>query len=139
MSRRLETHLGEYFVDHVVPMPGRPAEAVKSFVEEPVLIFVISWISNRWADDRALIRRKQSIAEGIFAVALEKNAFLTDSFGSEETQGGVFENRCIALCLGVVAVFKISEYDNAGFGAVGLAIFIDLDTDHAHGRESIRD
>jgi len=138
VGRWLEAHFGEYIVDHVVPMARGSAKTIQCFVEKPVLILVVCGIANRWTDDSALICGKKGIAEGIFAVTLLENAFFADGFGCEETEGGVLEDWCIAFGLCVVPVFKISKHDDARFGSVGFAIFIEFDTDDAHGWKSVR-
>ena len=88
-------------------------EAIESLVEQPILVVVEGGITHWWADDSHFVVREDGIAEGVFAVALLKDALVANSLGREETEGVVLEDRDISLQKLVDAVLKVAEDDNA--------------------------
>ena len=51
----LESHLEENPFDNIVPMMGGSTESIQCFLQEPVFIFLESWVSNWMSYDCNLI------------------------------------------------------------------------------------
>eukprot|EP00956_Cyclotella_meneghiniana_P038342 scaffold152614_cov80-Cyclotella_meneghiniana.AAC.8 len=62
------------------------------------------------------------------------NAFITDCFATQETQGAVFEHWGITLGLGIVPVLEIAQNYYPGFGSDWVAIFVGFYNQNAHRR-----
>ncbi len=62
----------------IVSVAGAAAKAVQGSFEEPVFIFLGIKVANGQLDDGYLIRGKNALAEGVFAVALFKCATALD-------------------------------------------------------------
>ena len=70
----LEAHGGKYFSKCIVPMVWASSQPVECLLEVPILIFIVSWISCRWAHGEPLVFWEGGIAKCIFAIALLENA-----------------------------------------------------------------
>jgi len=90
-------------------------------------------ITHWWADDSHFVVREDGIAEGVFAVALLKDALVANSFGREETEGVVLEDRGISLRTLVDVVLKVTEDYDTGFGSSGVSILVCFDDKDTHG------
>ena len=71
-----EMYLTKNASEKIVPMMGRMAEAVKCFLEELKLIFIISWVTNWGVDDHSLICGQVCLAKCILAISLLENMTL---------------------------------------------------------------
>ena len=83
MWARLEPHVFEDRGKHIEPVLGAVAEAVKRFVEEPELIFVVCRVTNRRPHNRLLTVRELGVAESILAISLLEDSAFADCFGEE--------------------------------------------------------
>ena len=66
----LEAHLKENSFDHTVPMMGGLTESIECFLQEPVFIFLESWVSNWRSYDCNLIIWQDGVTERVLAVTL---------------------------------------------------------------------
>jgi hypothetical protein len=99
-----------------VPVAGAAAEAIQCAFKKPIFIFLGAGVANGWLDNCYLIRRKNALAEGVFAVALFEGASALDGHADQETQhvrpkdGGVLLRFCPN------AVFVVTKENYAGLG-----------------------
>ena len=70
MWRGLEAYIEQNPSDHIVPMMGGLTEAIKRFLEEPVLIFLRIWVVNWRSYYSDLIIWKGGVAEHVHTVIL---------------------------------------------------------------------
>ena len=66
-------------------------------------------------------------------------AFLANSLGGEKTEGTAFKDRGVLFGFVIVAIFEVSEDNNARFRTVRFAVFVAFDDKDTHGRESVAD
>jgi hypothetical protein len=133
MNGGLETHALENGGELVVPMVRAAAKAVKSFIQQPILILAVSWVADWGADGHPLVIREGGLTESVFAVALLENAAVASGHGGEKAKAGVLENRRVALGLVVDSIFVVAKDNDARFGAMWAAILVWLDNQDAHG------
>ena len=69
----------ENALDLVIPMAGRPANAVESLLKEPIFARLRVGVTRGRLYDGSFVRRKVSLAKGIFAVALPESVALFNS------------------------------------------------------------
>jgi hypothetical protein len=69
----------------------------------------------------------------LFAVTLLEDFRVSNSNGSEEPKGAVFEYGCIALGFRVVSILKVTESNNAAFSPMWFAIFVIFHDNYTHG------
>ena len=79
----LEPHVFEDRGKHVEPVLGAAAKAVKCFVEELELIFVVCRVTNRRLHNCIFTIRELGVAESILAIPLLEDAAFADCFGEE--------------------------------------------------------
>ena len=113
--------------DAIEPMAWTTTEAIETFLEFPVDFFVVVRITNWRTNDRSFIVGKHRLTKRVLAITLLKNTFISNCLGSEEAERRVLEHRCITLRLAVNAIFMITEDNDAGFGTMGVAVFVRLD------------
>jgi hypothetical protein len=53
---------------------GTPTKAIKSFEKEPIFILGCVKVSRRGLDNGSLLRRKNALAESVFAISLFKSS-----------------------------------------------------------------
>ena len=82
----LEANAAEDGDDLVVPVAGASAETIKCFLQEPIFVLGSVRISNRGLDYSDFVVGKNSLADGILAVALFESASLFDREADHETQ-----------------------------------------------------
>jgi hypothetical protein len=63
----------ENSVNFLVPMPGTPTKAIKSFEKKPIFILGCVRVSGWRLDNGSLLRRKNALAESVFAISLFKS------------------------------------------------------------------
>ena len=71
-------------------MVWRTAEAIESFLEEPVGVGSFVSVSEWRFDYGEFIVRKDGVAECIFAIALLEDVTVANCFGCQQAQGTVF-------------------------------------------------
>jgi hypothetical protein len=54
-------------------MLGTPKKAIKSFEKKPMFILSCVRVSGRGSDNGSLLRRKNALAENVFAISLFKS------------------------------------------------------------------
>lgn len=59
-----------------------------------------------------------------FCSLLAEYTFITNGFATQESEQAILEDGGIELWLGIVAVLKISKYNNTGLGLNGIDIFV---------------
>jgi len=69
-----ETNGTKNSINFLVPVTRAPAKAIKSFEKKPIFILTSIWVPGRWADESCLLRRKNALAESVFAIPLLKAA-----------------------------------------------------------------
>ncbi len=65
---------------------GGCREAIQHAFKKPIFVFLDVGVTHGWLDDRYLIRRKNALAEGIFAVAMFEGALALDGHADQEMQ-----------------------------------------------------
>jgi len=93
-----------------------PAKAIKSLEKKPIFILASIWVPGRWADDSCLLRRKNALTEGVFAIPLLKAATVLSRQTNQKSETIKPKNRCKALAFGPVASFTIAQNDNMRLG-----------------------
>ena len=64
---------------------GSP-EPVERFVKEPIGVLIVFGVSDGRAHNGEFVVGKSGMTEGIFTVALLEDAFVPDSFATEEAE-----------------------------------------------------
>ena len=77
--------------------------------------------------------------KSVFAVTLLEDALIACCLGAHEAETGVIEDSIVALWLGVVMAFEITENDNSGFGSIGFSIAVGFDNEDTHRRQGLGD
>jgi hypothetical protein len=85
-------------------------------------------IARRRTNDRYLIRRKNALAECVFAVALLQSLLLLNREASQKAQGILTKNRSEAITFTPNAVLMIAEDNDPRFCMKGKEIFILFDS-----------
>jgi hypothetical protein len=80
MGGGFEAHFGEYFREHIIPMMGRTSQPIQCFLEQPVFVFGVGWITNRWPNDGTFIVGEVSLTKCVFAIALLKDSLTFNGF-----------------------------------------------------------
>jgi hypothetical protein len=109
-----------------------PAKAIKSLEKKPIFIFASIWVPGRGSDDSSLLRRKNALAEGVFAISLLKAATVLSRQTNQKPETIEPKNRCKTLVLGPVAFFTIAQHDNARFGSKRHQILVLLNGENTH-------
>jgi hypothetical protein len=92
------------------------AKAIKSLEKKPIFIFASIWVPGRWSDDSCLLRRKNALAESVFAIPLLKVATVLSRQTNQKAETIKPKNRCKALAFGPVAPFTIVQNDDTRLG-----------------------
>jgi hypothetical protein len=109
-----------------------PAKAIKSLEEKPIFIFASIWVPGRWSDDSCLLRRKNALAEGVFAIPLLKAVTVLSRQTNQKLETIKSKNRCKALAFGPVAPFTIAQHDNTRLGPKRHQMFVLLNGENTH-------
>ena len=133
-----KTHVGENFLNHLVPVMGGAPQTVQGLAQKPVFVITSFRIALWWLHDGEFVWRESGVAECIFAIALFKNSFVANGFGSEKTKGSVLEDRSVSFGLVEVPIFEVAENDNARFGTMRIKILIGLYDKDTHGGDGFR-
>ena len=92
----------------IIPVTQDVPKAIKRLIQEPILIFVVSGVSNWGTHCNHLIIWKVSLTNDIFAASLLENALVGSSLRGAEAKRGVFENKRVVACFGVDQIFKVA-------------------------------
>jgi hypothetical protein len=97
-----------------VPVVGAAAEAIQHAFKKPIFIFLGVGVANGWLDNRYLIRRKNALAEGVFAVAVFEGASALDGHADQETQHVRPKDGGVLLRFHPNVVFVVTKVNYAG-------------------------
>ena len=139
MDRRLEAHVSKVFCDGVVPVMGATMKPIQCLVEKPVRVLAMVWVTDGGADGHAFIVGEVSVAKCIFTIALLQDTLGGHRLGDQEAKGGVGEYWCISLRFLPVSVLMIAQHHYPRLCPQGVAMLVGLDTQHAHGWNSLGD
>jgi hypothetical protein len=106
------------------PVAGALPKAIKSFEEKPIFILVSIRIPCRWSDDSGFLRRKNALAESVFAISLFKAPAVLGRQTNQEVETIKPKNRCKTIAFGPVAPFTITQNNNARLGPKRQQLFI---------------
>ena len=79
----LEAHLEENPFDHIVPMMEGMTDSIQCFLQDPVFIFLESWVSNLSSYDCNLVIWKGGVTERVLAVTLLEYLFISHCFSCQ--------------------------------------------------------
>jgi hypothetical protein len=109
-----------------------PAKAIKSLEKKPIFILASIWIPGRWADDSCLLRRKNALAEGVFAIPLLKAATVLSRQTNQKSETIKPKNGCKALAFGPFASFTITLNNNTRLGPKWHQMLVLLNGENTH-------
>jgi hypothetical protein len=89
-------------------MPGTPTKAIKSFEKKPIFILGCVRVSGRGSDNGSLLRRKNALAESVFAISLFKSSTMLSRQTNQEAETIELKDGCKAIAFGPVASFTIT-------------------------------
>jgi hypothetical protein len=89
-------------------MPGTPMKAIKSFEKKPIIILGCVRVSGRGSDNGSLLRRKNALAESVFAISLFKSLMMLSRQTNQEAETIGPKDGCKAIAFGLVAAFTIT-------------------------------
>jgi hypothetical protein len=95
-------------LDLHVPMSWAAAEAVQCPLQEPIFILFCVGITNGRFDNGDFVRRENTVAEGVLAVALSEFATLLNGHAHEEAHCVCPEDRRVFLGLRPNSVFVVA-------------------------------
>jgi hypothetical protein len=107
---------------------GATTKAIKCLQQKPIFMRISLGIAQRQTNDRNLFRRKNALAECIFAVALSQRPPLLNHKASQKAKGILTKNRSEAIAFTPNAVFMIAKDDDPRFCAKRNEIFILFDS-----------
>ncbi len=96
-------------------MTGATTKAIKCFQQKPIFMRISVGIAGRRTNNRNLIRRKNALAECIFAVALSQSPPLINREASQKAQGILTKNRSEAITFTPNAVLMIAKVNDPRF------------------------
>jgi hypothetical protein len=114
-----------------------PAKAIKSLEKKPIFILASVCIPGRWADDSCLLRRKNALAEGVFAIPLLKAATVLSRQANQKSETIKSKNGCKTLAFGPVASFTITQNDNTRLRPKRHQILVLLNGENTHRRDGL--
>jgi len=106
-----------------------PAKAIKSLEKKPKFILTSP---GRWADDSCLLRRKNALAEGVFAIPLLKAAKVLSRQTNQKSETIKSKNGCKTLAFGPFASFTITQNDNTRLGPKRHQMLVLLNGENTH-------
>ncbi len=109
-------------------MTGPTTKSIKCLPQKPKFMRSSAGIARRRTNDRNLFRRKNALAECIFAVALSQRPPLLNHKASQKAKGILTKNRSEAIAFTPNAVFMIAEDEDPRFCAKRKEIFILFDS-----------
>jgi hypothetical protein len=106
---------------------GTTAEAVQSFLEEPIFVFASVGVSNGGFHNSDFVVGENALTKCIFAVTLLEGA--THLYGKTDHQphGVGAKDGGVLFWLGPNAIFMIAKDHDAGFGAERVEHLVFLD------------
>lgn len=120
----VETHIMTDVGEHDVQVMWSLVDAIKSFIEQPVFIFGISWITNGRTNIGEFIIWQMSTTKCIFIIALQKDLFLCDCIQTRQSKRSVFEHWIISWRLPVTLISIFAQDNNSGHSSVWPTNFI---------------
>jgi hypothetical protein len=81
-----ETNKAKNGIDFIIPMLRASPQAIKHPQKEPILLGISVRVTRRGMDNRDLIRRKNTLAKGMFEVILTKQASFLNDHNDKETR-----------------------------------------------------
>ena len=78
VKARLETHVHEDCVDHLVSVAWRLDETIESFLEDPEHVLFSVGVTGGRLDDGSFVGREKGVAERVLAVALLETTAVVD-------------------------------------------------------------
>jgi hypothetical protein len=97
----------ENSINFLVPMPGTPIKAIKSFEKKPIFILGCVRVSGKGSDNGSLLRRKNALAESVFAISLFKSWMMLSRQTNQEAETIKPKDRHKAIAFGPVSAFTI--------------------------------
>ena len=122
-----EADAGKDRLNLVVPVSGTAAEAVQSFLKEPIFVFASVGVSNGWFHDSGFVVGKNALTKCIFAVTLLEGAALLHGKTDHQLHGVGAEDGGILFWLGPSAIFMIAKDHDVRFGAERVEHLVFLD------------
>ena len=122
----------ENCINFLVPMPGTPTKAIKSFETKPIFILGCVRVSGRGSDNGSLLRRKNALAESVFAISLFKSSTMLSRQTNQEAETIELKNGCKAITFGPVVAFTITQYDYTRLGPKRHQLFVLFDGEDTH-------
>ncbi len=107
---------------------GAMTKAIKCLPQKPIFMRISVGIDQRRTNDCSLFRRKNALAECVFAVALSQRPLLLNREASQKAKGILTKNRSEAIAFTPNAGFMIAEDDDSRFCAKRKEIFILFDS-----------
>ncbi len=107
---------------------GATTKAIKCLPKKPIFLRISVGITRRRTNDPSLFRRKNALAECVFAVALLQRPPLLNREASQKAKGILTKNRSEAVAFTPIVVFMIAEDDNLRFCAKRKEMFILFDS-----------
>ena len=89
-------------------MPGTPMKAIKSFEKKPIFILGCVRVSGRGSDNGSLLRRKNALAESIFAISLFESSMMLSQKTNQEVETIEPKDGRKVIAFGPVAAFVIT-------------------------------
>jgi hypothetical protein len=131
-----ETNRTKDSINFLVSVTGAPMKAIKGLKKKPIFIFASIWIPGRGSDDSGLLRRKNALAEIVFAISLLKTAMVLGQQTNQEAETIKPKNRCKAIAFGPVTSFTINQNNDTRLGPKWhqlLVLFYGEDTHRGDG------
>ena len=100
----------------VVPVSGTAAEAVQSFLEEPIFVFAGVGVSNGGFHNSDFVVGENALTKCIVAVTLLEGAAFLHGKTDHQPHGVGAEDGGVLFWLGPNAIFMIAKDHNAIFG-----------------------
>ena len=122
-----EANAGEDQPNLVVPVSGTAAEAMQSFLEEPVFVFASAGVSNGGFRDSGFVVRENALTKCIFAVTLLEGVAFLHGKTDHQPHGVGAEDRGVLFWLGPNAIFMIAKDHDARFGTEMVEHLVILD------------
>ena len=119
-------------------MMGTSAEAIKRLQQKPIFLGISVGVTGRRANNGCFCGKENTMAEGVFAIALLQGTAFFNCKASKETKGILMKNRCKAIAFTPDTLFKIAQCHDPRFCAKREEIFAFLNSQHAHSRDCFR-
>ena len=84
-------------------------EAIKLCQQKPIFLGISAGVTRRRANNHCFVKRENTMAECIFAIALSQRRPFFNSKASKEMKGILTKNRCKATAFSPGALFKIAK------------------------------